>query len=452
MKRVIVLVTLIILGSSFGNLSQTASNAMFSGMAADFGVSVGLGQWVTTLYMLVLGITVLLVAFLMRRFRLKTIVLVALMFLLAGAVVDSLAWDFGSLLVGRVLQAIAAGITMPMMMSVIMTSFPRNIQGTVMGISGIAMGFAPNIGPTIGGAMVEFAGWRSFFVLLSVATVVLLICAVVFIEKSDKPEGKARLDIVSFILSAVGFCLLLLGFSNASSFSLAHPFVWAPVIIGGVLIFLFARRQRRISHPLISMDIFTSKRYLISFVATVFLNASFMGITLILPLFIENIWGGNAFEGGLSLILGCVVALFMNPLAGVLTDKIGVKPVVVMGSLFLFAGAASMIFVGEGTPFWLIMALQGVRQLGVSSLISPLTSWGLAYLPFNIMTDGSSFNTAARQVSASLGTALMVFVVTLAPALGSVELAYSLSFGVSALFALATLVVCVFWVSDKVES
>ncbi|MGN0301754.1 MAG: DHA2 family efflux MFS transporter permease subunit [Anaerotardibacter sp.] len=452
MKRVIVLVTLIILGSSFGNLSQTASNAMFSGMAADFGVDVGLGQWVTTLYMLVLGITVLLVAYLMRRFALKTIILAAFAFLLAGAVIDSIAWDFASLLVGRVLQAIAAGITMPMMMSVIMTSFPREVQATVMGISGIAMGFAPNVGPTIGGFMVEFAGWRSFFVLLVVATVILIVCAILFIQTTSKPEEEAHLDVASFILSAVGFCSMLLGFSNASSFEISNPFVWGPVVVGCVLVFLFVVRQRKITQPLISMEIFSSKRYVISFIATIFLNASFMGITLILPLFIENIWGGNAFEGGLSLVMGCVVALFINPLAGVLTDKIGIKPVAVVGSVFLFVGAASMVFINESTPFWMILALQGIRQLGVSSLIGPLTSWGLACLPFTIMTDGSSFNTAARQVSASLGTALMVFAITLAPLLGSAELAYALSFGISALFALGTMIVCIMWINDKVEN
>ncbi len=452
MKRVIVLVTLIILGSSFGNLSQTASNAMFTGIAADFGLEVGLGQWVTTLYMLVLGITVLLVAFLMRRFPLKSIVLAAFAFLLAGALIDSIAWDFASLLLGRVLQAIAAGITMPMMMSVIMTSFPREVQATAMGISGIAMGFAPNVGPTIGGFMAEFAGWRSFFVLLSVATVVLILCALFFIEKSNKPERKTHLDMVSFLLSAAGFCSMLLGFSNASSFEIGNPFVWAPVVLGCVFVFLFVRRQKKITQPLISMNIFASKRYVISFIATIFLNASFMGITLILPLFIENVWGGNAFEGGLSLVLGCVTALLFNPLAGFLTDKIGVKPVVIVGSLFLFAGAVSMVFINGSTPFWLIMALQGIRQMGVSSLIGPLTSWGLACLPFAIMTDGSSFNTAARQVSASLGTALMVFAITLAPVLGSVELAYALSFGISAFFALATAIVCLIWINDKVES
>lgn len=161
--QVIVLIAIVILGSCLGNLSQTALNAMFSGMAADFGVQMELGQWVTTLYMLVLGITVPAVTYLMRRFPLKNVVLAALLLLVVGAAIDVVAPSFEVLVAGRALQAVSAGITMPMMISIVMTSFPRDKQATVMGIAGIAMGFAPNIGPTIGGWMIGFAGWRSFF-------------------------------------------------------------------------------------------------------------------------------------------------------------------------------------------------------------------------------------------------------------------------------------------------
>ena len=152
---------------------------MFSGMAADFGVDVGLGQWVTTLYMLVLGITVPSVTYLMRRFSLKGLVLSALALLLVGGAIDAVAPNFAVLIAGRVLQAVSAGITMPMMISIVMISFPREKQATVMGIAGIAMGFAPNIGPTIGGWMIGWGGWRSFFVALALCSLLLIVAAVI---------------------------------------------------------------------------------------------------------------------------------------------------------------------------------------------------------------------------------------------------------------------------------
>ena len=213
-----------------------------------------------------------------------------------GGVVDALAWNFGLLIVGRVLQAISAGITMPMMMSLIMTSVPPERQATAMGISGIAMGFAPNIGPTIGGWMLETTGWRSFFVVLAFCSLLLTLVAIAVIKKTPPEDSQMRLDGISLLQSALGFGGLLLGFSNASSYEFTSPFIWAPVIVGAIFLIFFIRRQRRIEYPLIHLEIFHSKQYRVSFWASNFLYASFMGITLIIPLYIENLWGGSAFQ------------------------------------------------------------------------------------------------------------------------------------------------------------
>lgn len=443
MKHVILMVAVVMLGSCFGNLSQTALNAMFSGMAQDFSVDVGLGQWVTTLYMLVLGITVPIVTFLMRRYSLKNVILVSLALLFTGGVIDAIALNFFMLIIGRVLQAISAGITMPMMMSLIMMTFPRDKQATAMGISGIAMGFAPNIGPTIGGALLETAGWRSFFVILALCTLVLIVCAAVCIQHTPPGDKNHRLDAISLGQSALGFGGLLLGFSNASSYSPVSPFVWVPVVVGAIFLALFIRRQRKTERPLINLAIFDSKRYRISFWAMNFLYASFMGITLIIPLYIENLCGGSALLAGLALLPGTVAALIVNPLAGILTDKIGARPVIVVAALCLAVGATMMTFVDENTPFWVVVIMQGIRATGVSGLIGPYNSWGMADLPKGLMTDASSFGTAVRQACASLGTALMVFAVVAGPTFGSAAMGYHLAFGISAVLAIAALLISV---------
>lgn len=453
MKYVAVLVSIVMLGSCFGNLSQTALNSMFSGMAQDFGVDAGIGQWVTTLYMLVLGITVPAVTYLMKRFAIKDVVVGSLLLLVIGGVVDAIAWSFPVLIVGRVLQAVSAGITMPMMMSLIMTSVPPNRQATAMGISGIAMGFAPNIGPIIGGWMLETTGWRSFFVVLAFFSLVLVLCSLIFIKKTSAENESIRLDVVSLCQSALGFGGLLLGFSNASSFEFTSPFVWLPIMVGAAFLLLFVRRQHRVEEPLIHLEIFESEQFRVSYWAGNFLYASFMGITLIVPLFIENLWGGSAFLAGLALLPGTIAAFFINPLAGVLTDKIGARPVIVVASLFLATGATMMAFIDETTPYWAIFVMQGIRAIGVSGLIGPLSSWGMAKLPPRFMTDASSFSTAVRQAFASLGTALMVFaLMVVGPAIGSVEMGYHLGFGISAACAIAVVIIAVVSVRSNMRN
>lgn len=442
-----VLFAIVVLGAALGNLSQTAVNAILSDIMPEFGMSVDVGQWLTTIYMLMLGITVPAVAFITKRLSVRQHVLAALGIFIAGALVDVVAPNFAILLVGRILQAVAAGMLLPLMQTIAMTRFPAGKQATAMGIAGIALGFAPNVGPTVGSAMSTAWGWRSLFVLLMILALALAVAAAASIRPSAPLDTSAQLDVCSLILSTLGFGGLLLGFSNASSYAITSPFIWAPIVVGVVFIVLFVLRQNRIEHPLVSMKIFKSSQYVRGFIAQNLLNASYMGITLVLPLYIEDLCGGTTVQAGMALLPGTVAALIVNPLAGVLTDRFGARPVVVVASAFLATGATLMSFVDAETPFYLVMIFQGLRAIGVSGLISPLASWSLAKLPPDQVVDGSSFCVVVRQACASFGTSLMVFAITAvgatAAGLANPALAYQVAFGISAALAIATFVYCV---------
>lgn len=436
------LFTLVVLAGACGGLSQTAVNAMMSDIVTEFGVDVGLGQWLTTGYMLVLGIAVPAATWMTQRFSPRQHVLIGLGFFLAGALLSMVAPNFWVLLGGRVLQAVSTGVLMPFMTTIAMVNFPPGRQATAMGIAGVAMGFAPNIGPTVGGAMVYAWGWRSFFVLLVAISVVLMVCTLAFVARTRALNGKARLDAASLTLSTLGFGGVLLGLSNASSFALQSPFVWLPLLAGVLFCVLFVRRQRRIPEPLIDLGIFKSARFNAGMMVQNLLFASFMGITLVVPLYIEGACGGTALEAGMVLLPGTVAALVLNPLAGVLTDKFGPRRVCLVGGACLALGAVSMCVLDESSPLWLAMVLQGIRACGVSTLVGPLIQWSLSTLPGPLVPHGSSFSTAARQACASFGTAAMVFAIAvgkdMVAAGASVALPYQMAFGFSAAVAVLT--------------
>lgn len=438
------LFAIVVLATSIGGLTQTVMNSMLVGVQADFGVDASIGQWLTTIYMLTMGITVPVMTFLSQKLSVRNIVFLALGFFFAGALIDLVAPNFGVLVAGRVLQGIAAGITIPLVQAVAMTRFPRERVGTMMGISGIAMGFAPNIGPLIGGMLMDTWGWRSFFVLFMVIVVALTFANYLLVEREDNPARPASLDLVSFVLSTIGFGGLLLGFSNAASMDVASPFVWAPLGVGALGIIAFVLRQLKVEHPLISMRIFESSNYRVSFVAQNLLNASFMGITLIIPLYVQDICGSTAVAAGLVFIPATINAMWLNPLAGILLDRIGVRPVTLTAGVFLVVGSVAMSFVDASTPLWLLTLMQTVRGAGVSMLIGPLITYGMMGLPREITMDGSAFFATVRQACASLGTAGMVLILTLVSSAGLGELAYQLAFGLSALFAIGTFA-CVAW-------
>lgn len=437
--QVYALFAIVMLAGAFGNLSQTAVNAMMPGILGEFGVDVGLGQWLTTSYMLVLGVTVPVATFFSRRFSIRQHVFIALGFFCAGSLLDCIAVDFWMLLGGRVLQAVSTGLLMPLMQTIAMTKFPTDRRSTAMGIAGIAMGFAPNIGPTIGGAMIFSFGWRSFFYLLLAAVIVLAAATALCIAAEKPADGAAKLDAVSLMQSTLGFGGLLLAFSNASGFALMSPFIWVPLVLGILFLVLFVRRQNRVDDPLINMGIFKSRQFTSGFMALNFLHASFMGIALAIPLYIEGLCGGTSLDAGIVLLPGTLAALFLNPVAGALVDRIGIRPVVMVSGVLLAFGSIIMVFVDENTPLFVTMLFQAFRAFGVSGLMAPLISWSLADLPRSIVTDGSSFCIAVRQACASLGTSAMVYLITVvSPTAATPALAYQLAFAFSAVFAVLT--------------
>lgn len=435
---------IVTLTAALGALTQTAMNSMLSGVQASFGTPESVSQWLTTIYMLVIGVTVPLVTHLARRYAVRTLIFVALAFMLVGALTAAAAPNFYVLLFARVLQGISTGMMLPVMQTIAMTRFPRGQNATAMGIAGIALGFAPNIGPLFGGLLVDSWGWRSYFWILVCIIIALAIATIVLVHKREHEVHDAHLDYLSALLSTVGFGCVLLSFSTAAYRPITDPTIWIGLVVGIICVAWFIMRQHRIKHPLIHMSIFRSHTYVVSFIAQNLLNASFMGITLILPLFIVNIAGMTPVDAGLVFLPTTILAAIFNPLAGILSDKIGPRPVVVSAAILLVAGSGAMAFITADTPFWLITALQVVRGIGVSSIIGPLNSWGMHKLPMDNMIDGSAFFTTVRQACASFGTALMMLLISVVGG----ALGYNLALGLSAALAVGVLICSVFFVRD----
>ena len=445
---------LVTIGAALGNLSQTGLNAMLPSAMAEFGVEVDMGQWLTTGYMLMLGVAVPMATFLMKRLDNRSYLLLGFGVFAIGSCIDWLAPEFVSMLIGRVLQAVAVGLLIPKMQTISMTQFPPGKRATAMGVAGIALGFAPNIGPTVGGAMEYAFGWRSFFLLLFGLSMVLVVLTVPLVKAGKTLDSHARFETVSFVFSTLGFGGILLGLSQASSYGLASVWVWAPIVVGAVFVVLFVRRQRVVAEPIMDLRIFQSNVFVDGLMASVFLFASYMGVTLVLPLYVQDVLGGTSLDAGLIVLPTTFTALIVNPVSGVLADKTSPRLAALVFGAFLLVGSVLSVIIGDDTPLWLISLYQTLRAIGVSGLIGPLLTYALSGLEGPLIAHGSSASVVIRQVAATFGTAVMVLLVVAFDDFGSARaladaFPYQAAMAFSALMAVLTFATIVLRVGSR---
>ena len=435
------ILALMVFGTILGGLLQNAVSTVLPAIMAETHVTVGMAQWLVTMFQLCLGIVIPLVAFLVRRFDVKTLFVLATALFAAGTYLVAAADTFPLIFAGRFLEGIAAGVSFPLIQVVVFQNYPRNRWGTIMGIVGLAFGFAPNIGPTLAGMCADAWGWRSMFWGVAVLSTAAAALMAALLPRGMVGGEAHKLDWPSVGLSTLGFGGVLLSFTNATDAGPLSPECLVPLVIGVVCTVVFLWRQRRIPNPLWDLDAFHDRDFTVGTIMVCLLFSAFIGVTLVLPLGMQEVQGFTALEAGIALLPGTIAALIMNPLSGILMDRIGVRPVICFGSVLLFAGTVPMMQLGEMNDLATIMLLQGVRTFGISSLIQPISTWSVRSLHGRLIPDGTSISNTLRQVAAALGTSVMVLLMAVGATPGHVSaFGVDIAVGFSAACALALLV------------
>lgn len=401
-------------GAMCGGLAQTATNTSLSSIMAAFSIPVTLAQWLTTVYTLCLGVVIPLTAFLSRRYTVRRLFLFAISLFCTGSLLVSFAPNFIVLFVGRACEATATGILYPIMQLVALLYFPMRRRGTVMGIVGLTMGFAPNIGPTIAGVLDTTFGWRACYLFLSIYAACVLVLGLFFVrwDKRTLDPGAGGFDLPSLLFSTMGFGGLLLSLSNASSQPLADVLVWLPLLVGLVCLALFTRRQLTLEHPFLNLQVFRWRQFTVGTCIICMLFGAFIGVSLVIPLHIQELLGHTSLESGLVLLPGTVAAAVASPLAGVLMDHLEARYVMLGAATVLVVSTFMLIHMGEVGSLRYLAVWQCLRTFGISALIMPVTTWSVNALDKHLIADGTSVTNALRQVAAAVSTTAMVLIMT----------------------------------------
>ncbi|SHM41700.1 MDR family MFS transporter [Gracilibacillus kekensis] len=403
------LMIVLISGAFIAILNQTLLGTALPHIMKDLEIDAATAQWLQSIFMLVNGIMIPVTAFLIERFTTRALFLTAMGSFALGTLVAALAPGFSVLMVGRILQAAGAGIMMPLMQTIMFLVFPIEKRGSAMGMFGLVIAFAPAIGPTLSGWLVEHFPWRSlFYVVLPIAIIDLIVAYKILanVTKQTFP----RVDITSIILSTLGFGGLLYGFSMAGDINHGwlSPMVYMPLIVGAVTLFFFIRRQLRLEKPILEFRIFKYNMFTLTTGIGMISFLSMIGGAIILPIMMQDYLGFSAFESGLALLPGAVLMGLMNPVTGRLFDKYGGRWLAVIGLGLLTVTTFLFSILTTETSFLYITVVNAFRMFGIAMVMMPVTTAGLNQLPDGLIPHGTAMNNTMRQMSGAIGTALLV--------------------------------------------
>lgn len=401
-----------------GNFTQLQLSAALPTIVSDFGISVTTGQWLTSVFQLVMGVMVPLTAYLTRRFSTRQIVIASMVVFTIGSLFAWLGSSFVLVLAGRLLEAVGTGVMWPVLQITVFSIYPLSRRGMAMGTVGMAMSVAPAIGPTLGGVQTDLSGWRSIFLTLTVIGVISLLLAIFGLRNFGTRDASAKADFFSVGLSIFGFGGLMFGFTNIESYPFTHPMVWLAMLIGVVGIVWFVLRQihgaRRQAAdpskqpPLLNLSVLKNKSFTVGTVTAALSFFAFSSIMVIMPLYIQDCRGYSATISGLVMLPGAFGQCIAQFFGGKALDRFGARPVALIGSITLLFGTIMMSLISMTSWIWWVSIWQFVRQIGMGFVLMPITTWSLNCLEPKEVSAGSAVTNTVRQIAGAIGAPVLV--------------------------------------------
>jgi EmrB/QacA subfamily drug resistance transporter len=405
------LIISMLIGSFTAILNQTILSVALPDLMKYFKITASTAQWLTTAFMLANALMIPLTALLLEKIPTKKIFLFAMLMFGVGTIICALSSTFMFLLVGRIIQAVGAGILMPLISTVLLLIFPPEKRGSAMGLYGLVVCFAPAIGPTLAGLVIDKLNWHYLFYFL-IPFIILDIVFSFFFMKDIIPLKNPKIDVLSIILSTAGFGGILFGFSNAGNKSWFDISVIATILPGIAITALFIWRQLAMERPMLELRVFKSKPFTLTTVIGSLLNITFMGAGFIVPIFLQTVAGKSAFTSGLILMPGSVMTAAMTMASGRLFDRYGARKLAIPGIILLIISTLPFLNLHESTPAIFITVLYIIRNIGIGLVLTPIQTAGMNSLPNALLAHASSAVNMAKQVAGSLGCAMLITVMS----------------------------------------
>jgi len=399
----------LIIGAFFAILNETLLNIALTTLMKEFDITVTTVQWMATGFMLVMGIVVPISALLLQWFTTRQMFLGTMIIFTIGTIICASAPIFPVLLIGRMLQAIGTGLLTPIIFNTFLLIYPPAKRGAVMGIVGLVIMFAPAIGPTLSGIIVEHLGWRFLFITVIPFAIFSILFGYKYLINVSEVT-KPKIDFLSLVYSTIGFGGVVFGFSSAGEHEegFLAPVVFIPILIGLLALILFTLRQLKLEEPILDMRVFRFPMYTLSVILFVIVIMAMFASEIILPIYMQGPLALSAATAGLILLPGSLLNGLLSPFMGKLFDKFGPRVLMIPASIVLAAVMFVMSRLNAETPIWLLIVSYIFLMISIAAMMMPAETNGLNQLPKQLYPHGTAIITTLQPVAAAIGVSAFI--------------------------------------------
>lgn len=390
------------------SISQSSLSTAYPTLMKFFGVTAPTIQWLTTGFMLIMCIMMPISPWLLNNFSFKKIFLSVVAIFALGTLIIIVAPNFPMAMLGRALEAVGVGILFPSFQSVLMTITPEDNRGATMGYAGLVMGSALASGPIISGIVLNFLQWQGLFVIFLLIMIVIFISGL-FNIKDVMPRHKANLDLISTIY-LFGLIGLLYVVNQAGATKSLSTNLLILLLISIILTILFVHRQLTKQQPLLDLKVMKNFNFDLAVLLTGFSYISLIVVTIIYPLYYQNILHTSVLMSGLALVPPAIVLSILNPLTGKLADKIGFKSTLIIGMAMIVVGWFFLFALRIKLSIWPMILIATLIEGGNAFVMMPATTLGGNSLSEELIPHGTAIITTVRQLLGSLGVSLATLI------------------------------------------
>ncbi|OWT33706.1 MFS transporter [Methanobrevibacter sp. 87.7] len=410
MEKGKLIIAILIIGGFFSMLNETALNVAFPHIMIEYGITAGTVQWLTTAYVLVSGIVFLMTAFLIKKYTTRKLFLSAMILMIIGTIVSIISTSFITLLIGRIIQALGTGIIVPLVFNSVMYITIPQKRGLMMGIVSLVVLSAPIFAPVLMGLVMEVTDWHAYFLLMLVLFIISALIASRKLENITETKP-AKLDIISLILAAIGCTLVIYGFSNLGEEALVNVII--TLIVGIVIIGLFAYRQLHIDHPLLGIHVFKDKLFTIGVLTNLGNIMVIFGIVILIPMYLETAIHTSSLTASLVMLPGTVIGSILPIISGHIYDEHGPRIVICTGIGIMVISTFALTTLSLNTGFLLLGLIICGFYLGSGLSLSPNQTNTLGNLKSEDYASGSAILTSTQQIGGAVGSSLFTSFMTI---------------------------------------